>query len=318
MTILTKEAMQSIESIPIKGRLESNIPLAPFTWFKVGGKADYLYRPSDSADLCHFLKALPSDVPLMVMGAASNLLVRDGGIRGVVMRLGRGFADMVRLNATDVMIGAGVPDINAAKFLMTEGLGGGAFLRGIPGTIGGALKMNAGAYGTELKDIFLEACGVTLQGEAVTLSYDEMQFSYRHCGMQDIIFTGVKLRLKEADPKIIAAQMHDITSKRQETQPVKSHTGGSTFKNPINNLGGHKAWALIDQAGCRGLQIGNAQISQLHCNFMLNNGDATAYDLEFLGETVREKVFKQSQIMLEWEIKRIGDFQDGQVILNQS
>lgn len=288
----------------LRGNLTDNVVLAPFTWFKVGGNADYVYRPTDDDDLCDFLNLLPLDMPVTIIGAASNLLVRDGGIRGVVIRLGRGFGEMTRLNDTDVVVGAAVPDMNVAKFLSDESLDGGAFLRGIPGTIGGALCMNAGAYGVELKDIFVEAYGVTRTGKKVTLTYDDMLFSYRHCGIKDVFFTGVKLRLTAGDKHHIVAQMNDITSKRQETQPVKSQTGGSTFKNPE----GFKAWELIDRAGLRGFKIGDAQISELHCNFMINNGNATAYDLELLGETVRKIVFEKTGVTLEWEIKRIGAF----------
>jgi UDP-N-acetylmuramate dehydrogenase len=265
-----------------------------------------LYRPADSDELSVFLQNLLPDIPVTIMGAASNLLVRDGGIRGVVIRLGRGFAQMERINDTDVFIGASVPDISVAKFLCEQSLDTGAFLRGIPGTIGGALAMNAGAYGTELKDIFVECYGITRAGQKIVLNFDDMQFSYRHCGIKDIIFTGVKLRLRKGNPETILAQMNDITTKRQETQPVKSQTGGSTFKNPQ----GAKAWELIHNAGCRGLSVGNAQISELHSNFIINNGHATAYDIELLGETVRKIVFEKTGFKLEWEIKRIGDFGD--------
>jgi UDP-N-acetylmuramate dehydrogenase len=295
-----------LKSCELRGTLEENIPLAPFTWFKVGGKADVLYRPFDADDLAVFLKTLPHTIPVTIMGAASNLLVRDGGIRGVVIRLGRGFAQMERINDTDVFIGAGVPDMNVAKFLCEQSLEGGSFLRGIPGNIGGALAMNAGAYGTEMRDIFVECYGVTRAGEKITLSYDDMQFSYRHCGIKDIIFTGVRLRLKQGTQENILAQMNEITTKRTQTQPVKSQTGGSTFKNPV----GHKAWELIHNAGCRGLTVGNAQISELHSNFMINIGNSTAYDIELLGETVRKIVLEKTGVKLEWEIKRIGDFAD--------
>ncbi len=298
-----------LENHGLRGTLDRNIPLASFTWFKVGGCADYLYRPIDDDDLCDFLTLLPTDMPVTIIGAASNILVRDGGIKGCVIRLGRGFGQMKRLNDTDVIVGAAVPDVTVAKFLSDESLDGGAFLRGIPGTIGGALCMNAGAYGTELKDIFIESYGVTRLGQKITLNYDDMKFSYRHSGVKDIFFTGVKLRLRAGDKSSIVAQMNAITSQRQETQPVKSQTGGSTFKNPD----GFKAWELIDQAGLRGFRIGDAGISELHCNFMINHGNATAYDLELLGETVRQCVFEKTGIKLEWEIKRIGNFSDNSV-----
>jgi UDP-N-acetylmuramate dehydrogenase len=295
-----------LENHELRGNLDKNIPLAPFTWFKVGGCAEYLYRSIDDDDLCDFFNLIPTDMPVTIIGAASNVLVRDGGISGVVIRLGRGFGHINRVNDTDVVVGAAVPDVTVAKFLSDESLDGGAFLRGIPGTIGGALCMNAGAYGTELKDIFIESYGVTRSGEKITLSYNDMKFSYRHSGVKNIIFTGVKLRLRAGDKASIVAQMHEITSKRQETQPVKSQTGGSTFKNPD----GFKAWELIDQAGLRGFKIGDAEISKLHCNFMINHGNATAYDLELLGESVRQRVSEKTGIKLEWEIKRIGNFSD--------
>lgn len=290
-----------------KGKIDYDVPLAPLTWFKVGGHADAVYRAFDTDDLGYFLQNIPQDMPVTVFGAASNLLIRDGGIRGVVLRLGRHFGQIERLNETDVLVGAAVPDLNASKYFLDQSLDGGAFLRGIPGTIGGALKMNAGAYGQELKDIFVEAYGVTRQGKKVTLGPNDMGFSYRHSAVpSDIIFTGVKLRLKSGDQEVIAQKMQEITNSRQETQPVKSKTSGSTFKNPQ----GHKAWQLIDQAGLRGYQVGDAQVSELHCNFMLNNGNATAYDLEMLGETIRKIVHEKTGIKLEWEIKRIGEFGD--------
>jgi UDP-N-acetylmuramate dehydrogenase len=298
--------LNMFDNAPLRGNIDTDISLAPFTWFKVGGNADYLYRPYDADDLSVFLSNVPLDIPVTIIGAASNLLVRDGGIRGAVIRLGRGFGQMQRINDTDVIIGAGVPDMNAAKFLCEESLDGGAFLRGIPGTIGGAIAMNAGAYGAELKDVFVEAYGVARTGQKVTLNYDDMGFSYRHCGIKNVIFTGVKLRLRAGDKESILAQMNEITAKRQETQPVKSQTGGSTFKNPA----GFKAWELIHQAGARGLTIGDAQISELHSNFILNKGNATAYDIELLGETVRKIVFDKTGVKLEWEIKRIGEFAD--------
>lgn len=303
-------SVDCLENHTLRGTLDRNTPLAPFTWFKVGGCAEYLYRPIDDDDLCDFLNLIPTDMPVTIIGAASNILVRDGGIKGCVIRLGRGFGQMNRISDTDVIVGAAVPDMTVAKFLSDESLDGGAFLRGIPGTIGGALCMNAGAYGTELKDIFVESYGVTRLGEKITLSYDDMKFSYRHSGVKDIFFTGVKLRLRAGEKASIVAQMNAITSQRQETQPVKSQTGGSTFKNPE----GFKAWELIDQAGLRGFRMGDAGISELHCNFMINHGNATAYDLELLGETVRQRVLETTGIKLEWEIKRIGDFSDKIVV----
>lgn len=288
----------------VEGRIQENADIAPFTWFRVGGKADLIFRPKDAQDLSLFLSQLPKEYRVMPIGAGSNIIIRDGGLRGAVLRLGKGFGDMKRLDDHHVEIGAAVPDMNAAKFMAEEGLSGGAFLRGVPGTIGGALKMNAGAYGSEIKDIFVSAKAVTRTGEHITLSYDEMEFRYRGTAPQDIFYISAIFKLEKGDKDIILKEMQEITEKRGSTQPVKSRTGGSTFKNPE----GYKAWQLIDAAGCRGLQIGGAQISDLHCNFMINKEDATAYDIELLGETVREKVYHNSGIFLEWEVKRLGDF----------
>ena len=293
----------------IEGRIDENAEIAPFTWFRVGGKADLIFRPKDAKDLGLFLSQLPSGVPVMPIGAGSNIIIRDGGMRGVVLRLGKGFGDMKRIDDHHVEIGAAVPDMNAAKFMAEQGLSGGAFLRGVPGTIGGALKMNAGAYGSEIKDIFVSAKAVTRSGKHIQLSYDDMEFRYRGTAPKDLFYTSAIFKLEQGDKETILKEMEEITQKRSETQPVKSRTGGSTFKNPE----GHKAWQLVDAAGCRGMTMGGAQISELHCNFMINNDNATAYDIELLGETVRQKVYENSGILLEWEIKRLGDFSTEQV-----
>lgn len=294
----------------VEGRIEENADIAPFTWFRVGGKADLVFRPKDANDLSLFLSQLPEAMPIMAIGSGSNIIIRDGGVRGVVLRLGKGFGEMKRLDDHHVEIGAAVPDMNAAKFMAEHGLSGGAFLRGVPGTVGGALKMNAGAYGSEIKDIFVSAKAVTRDGKLIQLSYEDMEFRYRGTAPQDLFYSSAIFKLEKGDKETILKEMEEITEKRSTTQPVKSRTGGSTFKNPE----GHKAWQLVDAAGCRGLQIGGAQISELHCNFMINKDDATAYDLEFLGETVREKVYKKSGVLLEWEIKRLGDFGTKQVM----
>lgn len=291
----------------LQGTLEYNASIAPMTWFRVGGTADILYRPKDMDDLSVFLQQVPQEMPITILGAGSNIIIRDGGIRGIVIRLGRGFNEREIDDASQhhIKLGAAVPDMKAAEFLAEHGYAGGAFLRGIPGTIGGALKMNAGAYGREIKDIFIEAHGVDYHGQKHIMTAQDMQFQYRHSAPQKMIYCFGIFKFEKGDPEKIKQEMQEITNKRSTTQPVKSRTGGSTFKNPE----GHKAWELIDAAGCRGLKIGDAQISELHCNFMLNLGNATANDIEILGETVREKVLQHSGVTLEWEIKRLGEKQ---------
>lgn len=298
-----------ITDYDIKGHLTYDTPLAPFTWFRVGGNADMVFRPADIEDLSDFLRQLPQEIPVTILGAGSNIIVRDGGIRGAVIRLGKGFNDITKLNDTDVRVGTAVPDMTVAKFLADHALDGGAFLRGVPGTIGGAIKMNAGSYGAELKDIFVSAQGVMRDGTIKTFTLEEMGFSYRHSVPENVIYSSVTLCLRAGDADKIREEMEEITQKRSSTQPIKSRTGGSSFKNPTDA----KAWELIDRAGCRGLTVGDAQMSQLHCNFMLNLGNATAYDLESLGEMVREKVYYSSGHLLEWEIKRIGAFAEREV-----
>ena len=285
-----------------RGRLSADAPLANVTWFRVGGPAEVMFRPADAEDLAAFLAALPEDVPVTVLGVASNLLIRDGGIPGVVIRLGRGFADIVadRLNLT---AGAAALDVNVAAVARDNGVAGLEFLSGIPGTIGGALRMNGGAYGREIRDVLVEAHGVTRRGERRSWDNAGMGFTYRHTGVpEDVIFTAAVLHGEAGDPLEIARRMAEIADQRADSQPVRSRTGGSTFKNPP----GHKAWELIDKAGCRGLSIGDAQVSEMHCNFLINRGAASAADLEALGDEVRRRVFETSGITLEWEIKRVG------------
>ena len=286
----------------VRGRLTADAPLAPVTWFRVGGPAEVVFRPADAEDLAVFLDALPDEVPVTVIGVASNLLVRDGGVPGVVIRLGRGFAD-IATDGTDVTAGAAALDLNVAAVAHDAGIAGLEFLSGIPGTVGGALRMNGGAYGREVRDVLIAAQGVDRRGARLTFTAAEMGFTYRHSAVpDDVIFTGALLRGTRDEPAAIAARMDDIAAKRADTQPVRARTGGSTFKNPP----GRKAWELIDGAGCRGLTVGAAQVSEKHCNFLLNLGGATAADLETLGEEVRRRVFDRFGIMLEWEIKRIG------------
>lgn len=287
----------------VRGKLRAGAELAKTNWFGVGGLAEVLFRPADENDLAHFLSGKPADVPVTVIGVGSNLIVRDGGLDGVVIRLGGTFAEC-RVEGEQVHCGAGALDVNVAQLAQQHGLAGLEFLSGIPGTIGGALRMNAGAYGREMQDVLVEARAIDPQGKLHILTLTDMQFSYRRCNgvPEGWIFTGCTLRGKPGDKETIAAEMQRIAEARGSTQPIKSRTGGSTFKNPE----GHKAWQLVDEAGCRGLAIGGAQISELHCNFMINTGDATARDLEALGDEVRRRVKAKSGIELEWEIKRIG------------
>jgi len=287
----------------LRGRLLPNQSLAELTWFRVGGPAQVLFMPEDEGDLAYFLAHLPAENAVTVVGLGSNLIVRDGGVPGVVIRLGRGFGE-VRVEAgARVRAGAAVPDVKVSRAAQEAAIAGIAFFRGIPGAIGGALRMNGGAYGRETKDALIEARAVDRQGGLHVFSNGDMQFSYRHCGApDDVIFTEAWFQGTPGDPRAIAAEMDQITESREATQPIKSRTGGSTFKNPP----GQKAWQLIDAAGCRGLKVGDAQVSPMHCNFLINLGGATAAEIERLGETVRARVKESSGIELEWEIKRIG------------
>ncbi|WP_448191184.1 UDP-N-acetylmuramate dehydrogenase [Azospirillum sp. sgz301742] len=286
-----------------RGRLTADAPLANVTWFRVGGPAEVMFRPADAEDLAEFLAALPDDVPVTVVGVASNLLIRDGGIPGVVIRLGRGFAG-IDAAGTRVTVGGAALDLHVATVARDAGIAGLEFLSGIPGTIGGALRMNGGAYGREIKDVLVAAQAVDRQGQILTFSNEAMGFTYRHCAVpDDVIFTGAVLEGSEDEPLAIARRMAEISDKRGDTQPVRARTGGSTFKNPP---GDRKAWQLIDEAGCRGLRVGDAQVSEKHCNFLLNLDAASAADLEALGEEVRRRVLETSGVSLEWEIKRIG------------
>ena len=287
----------------LRGRLLPNQSLTELTWFRVGGPAQVLFKPEDEADLAYVLANLAGEIPVTVIGLGSNLIVRDGGVPGVVIRLGRGFNDVIALADYQVRAGTAVPDVKVARVAQEAAIGGLAFLRGIPGAIGGALRMNGGAYGGETKDVLISARGVDRQGNIRTFSNADMHYTYRHCGLpDDVIFTEALFRGKAGDPAVIAAEMDKITQSREATQPIKSRTGGSTFKNPP----GHKAWTLIDAAGCRGIKVGGAQVSELHCNFLINLGSASAADIETLGETVRKRVKGNSGIELDWEIKRIG------------
>jgi UDP-N-acetylmuramate dehydrogenase len=285
-----------------RGRLTADAPLGPQTWFRTGGNAEVLFRPADVADLASFLHDLPGDVAVTVLGVGSNLLVRDGGIKGVVVRLMRGFTN-IAVEGSDVLAGAGALDLNVALTARDHALGGLEFLSGIPGTIGGALRMNAGAYDGEIVQVLISCEAVDRSGRLHKASAAEMGFSYRHSNAPaDWIFTSARLRAAPGDQLAIARRIAEIDAQRTESQP-RSRTGGSTFVNPP----GHKAWELIDQAGCRGLKVGGAQVSEKHTNFLINTGDATASDIETLGEEVRRRVMEKSGVRLEWEIRRIGE-----------
>ncbi len=286
----------------VRGAYRFDAPLAKTNWFGVGGPAQVLFKPEDTADLAHFMKHKPADLPVTVIGVGSNLIVRDGGLPGVVIRLGRAFNEAV-LEGNMIVAGAAMLDLNLARLAASWGRAGLEFMSGIPGTVGGALAMNAGAYGREVKDVLLHVEAVTPTGEILMLSVEEMAYSYRHYGgPQGLIFTRAWFNTHVDKPEAIEARIVEIQTKREATQPIRERTGGSTFANPE----GHKAWELIDRAGCRGLMVGAAQMSELHCNFMINTGNATAADLETLGEEVRAKVLANSGVELRWEIKRIG------------
>ena len=301
---MTSDMTKSIlEHLPhVKGRLVENACLARLSWFRTGGPAEILFEPTDEDDLQKFLRHVPGCVPLTIIGVGSNLLVRDGGVEGIVIRLGRGFAETAVRG--DVMkAGAGAMDVHVAKAALKAGVTGLEFLVGVPGTVGGALRMNAGAYGQEIKDVLVHAHAMDRYGHVFEYQVDDMGYDYRTCGIDpNMIFLSASFHIKDGDPAEIKARMDEISSARQESQPIGSQTGGSTFKNPD----GQKAWELIDAAGCRGLQIGQAQISEKHCNFLVNLGGATAVDIENLGEEVRKRVHADSGILLEWEIRRIG------------
>ncbi|MGH6817493.1 MAG: UDP-N-acetylmuramate dehydrogenase [Methylovirgula sp.] len=290
----------------LRGRLEANVRMADLTWFRTGGPAQILFGPADEEDLAYFLARLDPALPVLPVGVGSNLLVRDGGIEGIVIRLGRPFFE-IRIDGFEIAAGAGVLDVKLAQTAAEAGVGGLAFYRGIPGTVGGALRMNGGAYGAETKDVLVSCRGVDRAGKLRTLTNAQMGFSYRGCAVaSDVIFTSARFTGRRGDPAAIQAEMAEITRARQESQPVNARTGGSTFKNPE----GHKAWELIDLAGCRGLVAGDAEVSELHCNFLINRGHASAADIEALGEEVRARVFETSGIKLEWEIERVGTRMD--------
>lgn len=296
----------------LRGRMTPDAGMDKVTWFRAGGPADALFQPADEEDLAAFLKAVPEEVPVMVVGVGSNLLVRDGGLAGFVVRLSaKGFGDVETMSPTRLRIGTALPDKRAAAAALEAGIGGFHFYHGIPGAIGGALRMNAGANGVETRERVVEVRALDRKGEVHVLSNADMGYAYRHCSApKDLIFTSVVMEGYAEDKDVIRAAMEEVQHHRETVQPIREKTGGSTFKNPE----GTSAWKEIDKAGCRGLMIGGAQMSPMHCNFMINTGTATGYDLETLGETVRARVLENSGIRLHWEIRRLGAFRPGQEV----
>ena len=296
-----------IDRLPeVRGKLVPNAPLAEQTWFRVGGPAEVLYRPADEDDLAYFLTHCPADVPVTVIGAASNMLIRDGGIPGVVIRFSPAFA-LIKVENEELRVGAASIDLNVARAAQNASITGLEFLCGIPGTIGGGLRMNAGAYGHEFKDIVVSADGVERNGTRRTLTPAQIGFSYRHTSVpEDMIFVSALLQGDAGDADEIQQRMLEIQKSRNDSQPIRERTGGSTFANPDNDPQKRKSWQLIDAAGCRGLKIGHAKVSEKHCNFLINTGGATAAEIEHLGEEVRRRVLDHSGVELRWEIKRVG------------
>ncbi|MDC7809258.1 UDP-N-acetylmuramate dehydrogenase [Sphingomonas koreensis] len=298
----------SVSLLPkVRGKLTADAPLAPLVWFKSGGNAQWLFEPADIDDLADFLRELDADVPVMALGLGSNLIVRDGGVPGVVVRLGKPFAKVEQLDATTLKCGGGASGILVSSSARDAGIAGVEFLRSIPGTVGGFVRMNGGAYGRETADIMVECEVVLRSGERRTLAAGALGYTYRHSELPEgAVVVSATFRGEPGDPAAIQAEMDRIAAAREESQPLRSKTGGSTFKNPP----GDKAWRLVDAAGCRGLRKGGAQVSEKHTNFLLNTGDATSADIEGLGEEVRAKVKAQSGVELEWEIQRVGVFAD--------
>jgi UDP-N-acetylmuramate dehydrogenase len=296
--------MSAVATMPqVRGRLTPNAPLAPLVWFKTGGTAEWLFEPSDEDDLVHFMRDLDPSIPVMVLGLGSNLIVRDGGVPGVVVRLGKAFAKIERIDQVTVRCGGGASGILVSSTARDAGIAGLEFLRGIPGTVGGFVRMNGGAYGREVKDILVSARLVLRSGEVVEWPLDKLGYTYRHSQVPaPAVIIEAVFRGMPGDPEAIGAEMEVIARAREESQPLRSRTGGSTFKNPP----GHKAWALVDAAGCRGIRMGDAQVSEKHCNFLLNLGSATSAEIEALGEEVRRRVEAKTHIKLEWEIQRVG------------
>lgn len=296
--------MSVAESLPaVRGRLTAKAPLAPLVWFKSGGEAEWLFEPKDADDLADFLAALDPAVPVMALGLGSNLIVRDGGVPGVVARLGKAFAKVEQIDETGLRCGGGASGILVSSTARDAGIGGLEFLRSIPGTVGGFVRMNGGAYGRETCDILIECDVVLRSGQRTTLPVEALSYSYRHSELPEgAIVVSATFRGHPAEPSAVQAEMDRIAESRDASQPLRSKTGGSTFKNPP----GHKAWQLVDAAGCRGLSIGGAQVSEKHTNFLINTGEAKSADIEALGEEVRRRVKAHSGVALEWEIRRVG------------
>ncbi len=296
----------------LRGRLTPDAGMDKITWFRAGGPADVLFQPADEEDLSAFLKAVPEDIPVTMVGIGSNLLVREGGIRGFVVRLSaKGFGQAEVVSDTRIRAGAAIPDKRLAAAALEAGIGGFHFYHGIPGGLGGALRMNAGANGVETKERVIEVRALDRKGELHVFSNADMGYAYRHSDApRDLIFTSALMEGYREDPDVIRSEMDAVQHHRETVQPVREKTGGSTFKNPPES----SAWKEVDKAGCRGLTIGGAQMSPMHCNFMINTGTASGYDLEYLGETVRAKVLEHSGVRLEWEIRRIGEFREGRGI----
>ncbi|MFC0202733.1 UDP-N-acetylmuramate dehydrogenase [Novosphingobium soli] len=292
-----------VDPAGVRGKLTPNAPLAPLVWFKAGGHAEWLFEPKDLADLQDFLRGLDAAVPVMALGLGSNLIVRDGGVPGVVIRLGKAFAQVAARDAVTLECGGGASGILVSSTARDAGIAGVEFLRSIPGTVGGFVRMNGGAYGREVKDILVDCDIVLRSGERVTLGNADLGYTYRHSALpEDAVVVAARFRGHPGEPAAIQAEMDRISAAREASQPLRSKTGGSTFKNPE----GHKAWQLVDAAGCRGLALGGAQVSEKHTNFLLNTGDATSEDIEALGEEVRRRVRAGSGVELEWEIQRVG------------
>ena len=296
--------MSDLATMPrVRGKLTPDAPLAPLVWFKSGGNAEWLFEPKDEADLTDFLRELDPDVPAMALGLGSNMIVRDGGVPGVVIRLGKPFAKIDRLDSVTLRCGGGASGILVSSSARDAGIAGLEFLRGIPGTVGGFVRMNGGAYGREVADVLVSAKVALRSGAVEEWPLERLGYTYRHSEVPGgAVVVEAVLRGVRGDPEAIGAKMDAIAAAREESQPLRSRTGGSTFKNPP----GHKAWALVDAAGCRGLTLGGAQVSEIHCNFLLNLGSATSAEIEALGEEVRRRVMNKTNIMLEWEIERVG------------
>jgi UDP-N-acetylmuramate dehydrogenase len=301
----SEQEMTAALTMPkVRGKLTRDAPLAPLVWFKSGGRAEWLFEPKDEDDLTRFLSELDPDTPVMALGLGSNMIVRDGGVPGIVVRLGKAFAKIDPVDSVTLRCGGGASGILVSSTARDAGIAGLEFLRGIPGTVGGFVRMNGGAYGREVKDILVSARIALRSGEIVEWPLEQLGYTYRHSELPEgAVVVDATLRGSPGKPEAIGAEMDAIARAREESQPLRSRTGGSTFKNPA----GHKAWALIDAAGCRGLTHGDAQVSEKHCNFLLNLGSATSADIEELGEEVRRRVEAKTNIMLEWEIQRVGN-----------